>query len=157
MEAVFFASPMHDVGKIGIPDSILLKPGKHTDDEFEVMKTHTLIGAEILRDSDSDILKAAKEVALNHHERWDGLGYPYGIEGEAIPISSRIVNIVDIYDALRSARPYKEPFDHESSCAIIAGMDARFDPAVYKAFKECAGEFKRLFDENQQESCKDVF
>ncbi len=157
VEAVFFASPMHDVGKIGIPDSILLKPGKHTDDEFEVMKTHTLIGAEILRKSDSDILKAAEEVALNHHERWDGSGYPYGIKGEAIPISGRIVNIVDIYDALRSARPYKEPFDHESSCAMIAGMDASFDPAVYNAFKKCAGEFQRLFDENQQESCKEVF
>jgi putative two-component system response regulator len=156
VEAIFFASPMHDVGKIGIPDSILLKPGKHTGNEFEVMKTHTLIGAEILRDSDSDILKAAKEVALNHHERWDGLGYPYGTKGEAIPISGRIVNIVDIYDALRSARPYKEPFDHESSCAIISGMDARFDPTVYNAFKECAGEFKRLFDENQQESYKEV-
>ncbi len=79
VEAIFFASPMHDVGKIGIPDSILLKPGKHTDDEFEVMKTHTVIGVEILRDSDSDILKAAEEIALNHHERWDGLGYPHGI------------------------------------------------------------------------------
>ncbi len=152
VDAIFFASPMHDVGKIGIPDSILLKPGKFTEEEFETMKEHSIIGAKILDGSDSDIINVAHEVALTHHEMWDGSGYPYGLRDTEIPISGRIVSIVDIYDALRSARPYKKAFDHEMSCAIIDGMNKRFDPEVYNAFKECAGEFSRLFEENQEKS-----
>ncbi len=157
VETIFFASPMHDVGKIGIPDSILLKPGKFTEEEFCTMKRHTVIGGEILHGSDSDMLNAAQEIALTHHEMWDGSGYPNGLKDTEIPISGRIVSITDIYDALRSARPYKDPFDHETACAIIEGMNTRFDPAVYSAFKECAGEFNRLFDENLKKSELDFF
>jgi len=151
VESIFFASPMHDVGKIGIPDSILLKPGRHTSEESVVMKGHTSIGARILKGSDSEILKTACEIALNHHERWDGSGYPEGKKGIEIPISGRIVNIVDIYDALRSKRPYKEAFHHEKACRIIDGESRTFDPVLYEAFRDCADEFRRLFDENQQE------
>lgn len=151
VESIFFASPMHDVGKIGIPDSILLKPGEHTPEEAAVMKMHTVIGADILRDSDSEILKTAQEIALNHHETWNGEGYPNGIKGEEIPISGRIVQLVDIYDALRSKRPYKDSFDHKKSIGIIENLNARFDPVIYKAFRDCSEEFRRLFDENQEE------
>ncbi|MBI5345041.1 MAG: HD domain-containing protein, partial [Deltaproteobacteria bacterium] len=133
VEAIFFASPMHDVGKIGIPDSILLKKGPHTKEEFEIMKTHTTIGANILRDSDSEILQHAEEIALTHHETWNGQGYPRGLKGEELPISGRIVHIVDIYDAIRSKRPYKEPFDHLTACGIIAGLKDRFDPVIYNS------------------------
>ncbi|OGP18717.1 MAG: hypothetical protein A2054_09895 [Deltaproteobacteria bacterium GWA2_55_10] len=154
VEAIFFASPMHDVGKIGIPDSILLKPGSLTDAEFEIMRTHTTIGAEILKDSDSEILDTAREIALTHHERWDGEGYPRGLKGEEIPLSGRIVNVVDIYDAIRSPRPYKEGLDHETACKIILGHPERFDPVILKAFVDCAEEFRRLYDENNElEAC----
>lgn len=151
VEAIFLASPMHDVGKIGIPDSILLKPGRHTREEFEMMKRHTTIGGKILHGSDSEILKTAEEIALNHHEFWDGSGYPGGKKGPEIPISGRIVNIVDIYDALRSPRPYKESYPHKTSCRIITGMESQFDPDVFTAFKECADEFERLYEENKDE------
>lgn len=150
-EAIFFASPMHDVGKIGIPDRILLKPGRLTEEEFEIIKTHTTIGAKILHGSDSDILNVAEEIAISHHERWDGSGYPRGLKGEEIPISGRIVSIVDAYDAIRSKRPYKESFAHDSACsAITAELKVHFDPAVFNAFHDCSKEFKRLFDENQE-------
>lgn len=149
VEAIFFGSPMHDVGKIGIPDSILLKEGSHTPEEFEIMKTHSTIGANILRDPDSGILRTAREIALTHHERWDGNGYPMGLKGDEIPISGRVVHLVDIYDALRSKRPYKEAFDHEASCRIITSQKERFDPAVFNAFLELAGEFRGLFDANR--------
>jgi putative two-component system response regulator len=152
IEAIFFGSPMHDVGKIGIPDSVLLKEGTHTPEEFEIMKTHSTIGANILRDSDSGILLTAREIALTHHERWDGNGYPMGLRGEEIPISGRIVHLVDIYDALRSRRPYKEAFDHEKACAIINSQAERFDPAVLKGFHALTEEFRKLFDENGEES-----
>jgi putative two-component system response regulator len=151
VEAIFFGSPMHDVGKIGIPDSVLLKEGSHTPEEFEIMKTHSTIGANILRDPDSGILRTAREIALTHHERWDGKGYPMGLKHDEIPISGRIVHLVDIYDALRSKRPYKEAFDHERACGVIDGQKERFDPEVFKGFLTLAEEFRRLFDENRQE------
>lgn len=151
VEAIFFASPMHDVGKIGIPDSILLKQGPLTQEENGIMKTHTTIGMNILRDPDSEILRTAQEIALHHHENWDGTGYPGGLRGKDIPLSGRIVNIVDIYDALRSKRPYKEAFSHEKSLCIIREMSKKFDPELYIAFNDCADEFKRLFDENQED------
>ncbi|MBI5562374.1 MAG: response regulator [Deltaproteobacteria bacterium] len=149
-EAIFFASPMHDIGKIGIPDAILLKNGRYTREEADVMKRHTLIGASILHASNSDILRTAEQIALTHHESWDGTGYPMGLRGAEIPINGRIVNIVDIYDALRSKRPYKEPYDHKAALDIIEDEKNRFDPAVLKAFRECSDEFRRLFEEHQE-------
>ena len=151
VEAIFFASPMHDVGKIGIPDSILLKKGGHTEAESAIMKQHTTIGANILRESDSEILTTGHDIALTHHECWNGTGYPRALKGEEIPISGRIVNIVDIYDAIRSKRPYKDAFDHESSVRIITGSERKFDPKVFAGFIECAKEFERLFDEHQKD------
>ncbi len=148
VEVIFFASPMHDVGKIGIPDAILLKKGKHTEEESAIMRTHTLIGADILGNSDSDILSAGREIALTHHECWDGSGYPIGLKGEEIPVAGQIVHIVDIYDALRSKRPYKEPLDHATACRTIDGEAPRFSPSMLKAFHDCADEFERLFEEH---------
>lgn len=150
VEAIYFASPMHDIGKIGIPDAILLKNGKFNPEEAEVMKRHTTIGANILRASDSDILTTAEEIALTHHESWDGSGYPNGLSGDKIPIAGRIVNIVDIYDALRSRRPYKEPFDHKTTLGIIESEKYRFSTDMLKAFMQCSDEFNRLFKENQE-------
>lgn len=151
VEAIYFASPMHDIGKIGISDSILLKPGKHTEEEFEIMMTHSTIGGKILNGSDSEILNTAEEIALCHHERWDGLGYPRGLKGDEIPVSGRIVLIADIYDAIRSSRPYKRAMSHKQAIAIIESYESRFDPVIFHAFKECHTEFKRLFEENQSE------
>jgi putative two-component system response regulator len=151
VDKIFLASPMHDIGKLGIPDHILLKPGGLTPDEWKVMEGHTLMGAKILGNSDSPYLKMAAEIALNHHERWDGKGYPHGKRGEAIPLSARIVNICDIYDALRSQRPYKPAIDHLRTIDLITYGDSRtqpehFDPAVFKAFLENLETFRVIFD-----------
>ncbi len=148
------ASPMHDVGKIGIPDNVLLKKGPLTEDEFSVMKKHPTIGADILSGATSAILVSAEKFAMNHHERWDGTGYPQGLRGDAIPIEGRILNLVDQYDALRSERPYKSAFSHEKVCDIFINGDGRtmpdhFDPDVLSAFKAHHAEFERIFDQNQ--------
>ncbi|MBI5074439.1 MAG: response regulator [Nitrospirae bacterium] len=150
-ETIFYAGPMHDIGKIGIPDNILLKPGKLTSEEFEIIKSHTTIGARILSNSSSEFLAAAEVVALTHHERWDGTGYPRGLKGEDIPVIGRIMNIVDQYDSLRSKRPYKVPFSHEQTCDIIIKGDGRtrpehFDPKIHAAFRDAADEFNRIFE-----------
>jgi len=147
IENIYHAAPIHDIGKVGIPDSILLKPGKLTRDEFEIMKTHTTIGASTLQAVRTKYPKNAfinMGIALtrSHHEKWDGSGYPDGLTGEDIPLSGRIMAIVDVYDALRSKRPYKKPFSHEKSCRIIEeGAGSQFDPAIVETFTNIKSEF----------------
>jgi putative two-component system response regulator len=134
-ETIRHAAPLHDVGKIGIPDRILLKPGRLTATEFEEMKTHTTIGARILGDSRFPILHMGREIALSHHERWDGSGYPNGLRAEAIPISGRIVAVADVFDAITHARPYKPAFPVARAVAEISDARAtQFDPRVLDAF-----------------------
>ena len=129
------AAPMHDIGKIGIPDMILQKPGKLTPDEWEVMKTHASIGAEIIGDDESNLLKVARIIALNHHEKWDGSGYPNGLSGDAIPIEARIVAIADVFDALTSVRPYKKSWSIEEATTYIESESGKhFDPELVNAF-----------------------
>ena len=135
-ELIARAAPLHDVGKIGVPDSILLKPARLTVEEFEVMKGHTRIGAELLADGRSPVLQLAREIALSHHERWDGAGYPNGLAGEEIPLAGRIVAVADVFDALTHARPYKEAWPIDQAVLEIAGESGRqFDAAVVEAFQ----------------------
>ncbi|MBN2803951.1 MAG: two-component system response regulator [Deltaproteobacteria bacterium] len=135
IENLLWAAPMHDIGKIGIPDRILLKPGKLDKEEWEFMQRHSEMGSNILMGSDSEIIQLAEVVALTHHEKWDGSGYPRGLKGEDIPISGRITAIADVFDALTTKRPYKEPFSIEKSFAIIKeGKGKHFDPNVVDAF-----------------------
>ncbi|MBI5373927.1 MAG: response regulator [Candidatus Schekmanbacteria bacterium] len=154
IERITVASAMHDIGKIGIPDGILLKPGPLTKEEFEIIKTHTTIGEKILSGSTNPFVQMAASISLNHHERWDGTGYPNGLKGEEIPVEGRIVIIADQYDALRSDRPYKSKFSHEKTFKIITEGDGRtspqhFDPAVLKIFIKHSSEFDEIFNTHQ--------
>lgn len=129
------ASPMHDIGKIGIPDQILLKPGKFEPEEWEIMKQHSQMGADILEGEESDLLTMARDIALTHHEKWDGTGYPNGLKGEDIPLVGRICAIADVFDALTSERPYKKAWSVEDALKLLTeNKGSHFDPAVVDAF-----------------------
>jgi putative nucleotidyltransferase with HDIG domain len=129
------AAPLHDIGKIAIPDSILLKPGRLTEEEFEVIKTHAVLGARVLAGGASDLFAAAETIARHHHERWDGGGYPRGFAGEAIPIAARIVHVADVYDVLVHERPYRESLTPAAAAAEIGrGAGSDFDPRVVEVF-----------------------
>lgn len=134
-EELFHAAPMHDIGKIGTPDSILLKPGRLDDAEMTVMKQHTLMGAEIIGDHDSVLLQMARTIALTHHEKYDGSGYPHGLAGDAIPVESRIVAIADVFDALTSVRPYKAAWSVEDAVTLLEKEKGKhFDPDLVDLF-----------------------
>ncbi len=154
IEMLFITSPMHDLGKISIPDKILLKHGPLTTEEFEVVKTHTVVGAKILHGSESDFLKISEKLALSHHERWNGTGYPYGLKGTAIPMESRILAIADQYDAIRSRRPYKEAADHMTAYKTLTEGDAKstpeqFDPDILELFRKNHKKFNEIYESVQ--------
>lgn len=150
IETIYQASPLHDVGKVGIEDRILLKPGRHTPEEFEIMKTHSVLGARTLNDvkknyPNNEFINMGIKIAASHHEKWDGSGYPTGLKGEKIPLSARIMAVADVYDALRSKRIYKAAFSHEKSVnIIIEGKGSHFDPRLVDAFIELKKEFDHV-------------
>ena len=148
IEMLYLSAPLHDIGKVGIPDHILLKPGRLDAAEFEIMKTHTTLGYQSILSaaerlsSGSSFLTCAMEIALSHQEKWDGSGYPQGLAGDAIPISARLMAVADVYDALISERYYKKAFSHEVAVGIILeGRGSHFDPDVVDAFKRIEAEF----------------
>lgn len=141
------AAQMHDVGKIGIPDGVLMKPGKLSPQEFRIMQSHARIGYEILSDAKTPLMKLAAEVAHSHHERWDGTGYPKGLKGEEIPLESRIVALCDVYDALRSARPYKTPWSRDGATQYIREESGKhFDPDISSAFLSLIDKIEAVRD-----------
>lgn len=151
IDLLYKSAPLHDIGKIGIPDAILLKPGKLTVDEFEIMKTHTTLGRRAIEEAERRLgmrvafLTVAKEIAYSHQEKWDGSGYPEGLRGDAIPVSARLMALADVYDALISRRVYKPAFSHEQACAaLVKGRGTHFDPDIVDAFMEIAADFWRI-------------
>ena len=153
IEILFKSAPLHDIGKIGIPDSILLKAGKLDAEEFEIMKTHTTLGYKAIEDAEAalgmkvEFLACAKEIALTHQEKWNGDGYPRKLVGTAIPISGRLMALADVYDALRSARVYKPAFPHDQATTLILeGRGSHFDPDVVDAFAAISDDFSAISD-----------
>lgn len=151
IELLFKFAPLHDIGKVGIPDRILLKPGKLTAEEFEVMKNHTLLGREAMDQAELalgqtlPILQVAKDMVLSHQEKWDGTGYPHGLAGEAIPLAARLISVADVYDALISERIYKRAVPHDEAVAIIfQGRGSQFDPDMVDAFIEIQYEIQYI-------------
>lgn len=145
------AIPLHDIGKIGISDNILLKPGKLSPEEFEIIKSHTVIGSDIIDsiakdiENDSGYLKSAREICRSHHERWDGKGYPDGLRGDEIPVSARILAIADVYDALVSVRCYKAAYTHSEALHIMKqGHKTQFDPDILDLFFDAGEEIKKV-------------
>lgn len=146
IEYLRYASPMHDIGKLIIPDAILKKESGLTPEEREVMKKHTMLGADIFKGSRSPLLKAARIISLTHHERYDGTGYPQGLKGRAIPIFGRIAALADVFDALTSKRPYKEAYSFEEAVKIIKDSPGEhFDPDVVKAFLSRLSKIRRIW------------
>jgi putative two-component system response regulator len=148
---LFKSAPLHDIGKVGIPDRILLKPGRFTPDEFDIMKTHTTLGRDAIEHAEQQLgmsvefLALAKDIALFHQEKWDGSGYPQGLAGDAIPLSARLMAVADVYDALISRRVYKEGMPHEKAVEIIkASKGSHFDPDMVDAFVEIQGQFQEI-------------
>jgi putative two-component system response regulator len=153
IETIFHASPLHDIGKVAIPDRILLKPGKLTDEEFGIMKTHAALGAEKLeavqrKFPGNNFLDMGIAIAKYHHEKWNGQGYPQGLAGEAIPLAARIMAVVDVYETLRAKRCYKDAYSHEESVDIIVSSSGtHFDPEIVKIFVDLKDDFRKLRDE----------
>lgn len=151
IDTLYKSAPLHDIGKVGIPDHILLKPGRFTPEEFEIMKTHTTLGYQAIEHAEKSLgtsvgfLTMAKEIALSHQEKWDGTGYPQGLAGDAIPLSARLMAVADVYDALISRRVYKEAFPHEQAVAIvIEGRGMHFDPDLVDAFSAIQEQFRSI-------------
>lgn len=151
IELLYKSAPLHDIGKIGIPDSILLKPGKLTVEEFEVMKTHTTLGRKAIEDAERRLgmrvafLSVSKEIAYSHQEKWDGSGYPQGLAGDQIPVSARLMAVADVYDALINKRVYKAAFSHDQTCStIVKGKGTHFDPDMVDAFVSIAEDFRSI-------------
>ncbi len=160
IDLLYKSAPLHDIGKVGVRDDILLKPGPLTDAEFEVMRRHTVYGRDAIQAAaknlgDNSFLRLAQEIAYTHQERWDGGGYPQGLAGEAIPIPGRLMAIADVYDALISRRVYKAPFTHAQAVAVIRdGRGSHFDPAMVDAFLDVQETFRQIalkFTESDEE------
>ena len=151
-ELIHLASPLHDIGKIGIRDNVLLKTDKLEDEEFKIMKSHTTMGYEILKHSSSPILKMGAQIALTHHERWDGFGYPKGLKGENIPIYGRIVAVADVFDALTAKRPYKEPWSLAEALTFILDNSGKiFDPTITDKFLEVYEDIFEYYKKSEKE------
>jgi len=148
------AAPMHDVGKMGIPDRILLKPGKLDAEEWAIMRSHTVIGAQILENATSEVIRMGERVALSHHERWDGKGYPYGVPGAEVPLEGRICAVVDFFDALSVDRPYRKALPHEDVLGMmVEASGAHFDPDVLGVFLEAREEIEAVQAEFEERPC----
>jgi response regulator RpfG family c-di-GMP phosphodiesterase len=149
LDLIEAAAPLHDIGKVAIPDSILNKPGRLTDDEMDTMRTHAQSGFDLLGRSNSKMLETGAQVALTHHERWDGTGYPNGLKGNEIPLFGRIVNVADVFDALMSRRVYKEPFPLDKTIQIMSDLSGQaFDPALIDLLVKNKEQFSAIFDQN---------